>query len=127
MTTLEIAIVSNSIIGAFVAGANVAPIWGDDDSLFWKVKMSLFAAILTAFGLTLLILGIPIVLYAYLVRLWRILMIKSWIALWFGKWDNLSPDRVDGFINGWKYYKDKGKIGRRWMIEVAKRNNIELS
>ena len=126
MSALEILLVVNSLVGAFVAGGYVMPAWDDDHSFWARFKLVLFAVIITLFGTSLLLVMIPVIVWAGLVRIWKELMIKSWINLWLGKWDNLSPDRIEGFITGWNYYKDKGRIGRRWMIAVAKRNNINL-
>ena len=126
MSTLEILLIINSLIGSFVAGGYVMPAWDDDHSLWARLKLVLFAIITILFGASLLLVMIPVVIWAGLVRIYKELMIKSWINLWLGKWDNLPEERIEGFINGWSYYKDKGRIGRRWMIAVAKRNNISL-
>lgn len=126
MNLVEIALIANSLIGAFVAGGYVMPAWDDDHSFWARFKLALFAITIIVFGASLLLVMIPVIIWAGLVRIWRELMIKSWISLWLGKWDNLPDERIQGFINGWNYYKDKGRIGRRWMIEVAKRNRIVL-
>lgn len=126
MTLTECLLIANSLIGSYIAGAYVGPVWDDDKSFWARFKLSLLVILFVVFGTSLLLLGIPAVLWALTVRMWYTLMIKSWVELWMGKWDNLPAERVQGFINGWNYYKNSGNIARRWMIEVAKRNGIAL-
>lgn len=126
MNILEILLIANSIIGSFIAGAMVAPVWNDENTLWYKFKMSALVILLVIFGLTLLVFGIPAVLWAYSVKLYRYFMVKSWINLWMGKWDNITANQKESLIKGYRYYKDSSPFANRWMKEVARRNNVTL-